>query len=345
MGAMKQLPLVALLVLTVGVVPGGTSSPPKEDGVLLVANKGDKALSLIDPVAKREIARVAENDTTGHEVIASPDGKFAYVPIYGDSGVGKPGSDGTHMVVIDLAAHKIVGNVDFGKGVRPHCPLIGPKDGMVYVSTELDQTISIIDPKTLKIVGTVPTGQPESHMVALTRDGKWAYTANVGPGTVSVIDLAAKKTTAIIPISPQTQRISLSVDDKWVFTSDQTQPRLAVIDTKTNKVARWVTLPGTGYGTAPTADGKYLIVAVPKKNLVAVVDLKTYEVTKTIEVPATPQEVIVRPDDKVAYVSCDMSGKVAAIRTSDWQVDALIDAGKGADGLAWAAAAPTAGSR
>jgi YVTN family beta-propeller protein len=349
MCGMKQLPLVALLLLTVGAVTGGTASssfsPGKEDGVLLVANKGDKALSLIDPVAKREIARVPENDTTGHEVIASPDGKFAYVPIYGDSGVGKPGSDGTHMLVIDLAAHKVVGNVDFGKGIRPHCPLIGPKDGMIYVSTELDNTISIIDPKTLKIVGTVPTGQPEAHMVALTRDGKRAYTANVGPGTVSVIDLAAKKTTAIIPISPQTQRIALSVDDKWVFTSDQTQPRLAVIDTATNKIAHWVTLPGTGYGTAPTADGKYLIVCVPKKNVVAVVDLKKLEVVKTIEVPSTPQEVIVRPDDKVAYVSCDMSGKVAAIRTSDWQVDALIDAGKGADGLAWAAAAPVAGSR
>ncbi len=45
---------------------------------------------------------------------------------------------------------------------------------------------------------------------------------------------------------------------------------------------------------------------------------------------------MVRPDGKVAYVSCDSSAKVAVIRTSDWQVDALIDAGKGADGLAWA---------
>ena len=52
--------------------------------------------------------------------------------------------------------------------------------------------------------------------------------------------------------------------------------------------------------------------------------------------PAAPQEVLVRPDGAMAYVSCDVSGKVAAIRTSDWKVDALIDAGKAADGLAWA---------
>src|SRR5215470_14565350 len=128
----QQLYLAALLFLTVGIATGRSESPAnKEDGVLLVANKGDRALSLIDPVAKREIARVPENDTTGHEVIASPDGKFAYVPIYGNSGVGKPGSDGTHMLVIDLSTHKVVGDVDFGKGVRPHCPMIGPKDGMV----------------------------------------------------------------------------------------------------------------------------------------------------------------------------------------------------------------------
>jgi DNA-binding beta-propeller fold protein YncE len=342
---MKHLQWAMLLLVTLGVATGWTETPVnKEGGVLLVANKGDRALSIIDPVAGREVGRVAENDTTGHEVIASPDGKVAYVPIYGNSGVGKPGTDGTHMLVIDIATRKVIGDVDFGKGVRPHCPLIGPKDGLVYVTTELNQTISIVDPKTLKIVGTVPTGQDESHMLALTRDGKRGYTANVGPGTVSVIDLAGKKVLGTIKISPNTQRIALSVDDKFVFTADQTQPRLAVIDTANNTIAHWVTLPASGYGTAPTADGKWLVVAVPKANKVAVVDLKTFEVAHTIDVPATPQEVLIRPDDKMAYVSCDASGKVAAIRTSDWKVDTLIDAGKGADGLAWAASAASAGS-
>ena len=48
-------------------------------------------------------------------------------------------------------------------------------------------------------------------------------------------------------------------------------------------------------------------------------------------------EVLIRPDDQMAYVSCDKSGKIAAISTSDWKVSKLIDAGKDADGLAWAA--------
>src|SRR6266851_9946401 len=154
------------------------------EAVLLVANKGARTVSVIDPSSGRELAVVAEGGETGHELVASPDGRTAYVPIYGNSGVGKPGTDGRNIVVIDIAARKIVGNVDFGRGVRPHCAVLGPKDGLLYVTTELDQSISIIDPRTLKIIGTIPTGQPESHMLAITPDGTRGYTANVGSGTV-----------------------------------------------------------------------------------------------------------------------------------------------------------------
>ena len=314
---------------------GGVPDRPSA-GLLLVANKGAQSLGIIDPSAAKQIAEVPEGGVTGHEVIASPDGKTAYVPIYGDSGVGKPGTDGRNMVAIDIASRKVVNNLDFGRGVRPHCPVFGPKDGLLYVTTELDQTISIIDPKTLKILGTVPTGQPESHMLAISHDGRRGYTANVGPGTVSVLDLEAKKVLAVVPISKNTQRISVSPDDKLAFTADQTKPQLAAIDTATNSVKTRIQLPGTGYGTAPTPDGRWLVVAVPSVNKVSVVDLHTLEVVKNIDVPSAPQEVLVRPDNQVAYVSCDSSHKVAAIRVSDWTVEKLIDAGKGTDGLAWA---------
>jgi DNA-binding beta-propeller fold protein YncE len=310
------------------------ASAPK--GMLLAANKGDNSLGLIDVSAGKQISEVAEGGVTGHEVIASRDGKLAYVPIYGNSGVGMPGTDGSNMVVIDLASHKVVGNVDFGKGVRPHCPLFGPKNGLLYVSTELEKTIAIIDPSTLKIIGSVPTGQEQSHMFTISRDGHRAYTANVGPGTVSVLDLDARKMLDIIPVSGQVQRISLSVDDKLVFTSDVTKPQLAVIDTATKKIKTWIPLPGLGYGSAPTQDGKWLVISLPLVNKVAAIDLKTMQVAHTIDVPTKPQEVLIAPDGKTAYVSCDQSAKVAVINTADWTVKGMIDAGKGVDGLAWA---------
>ena len=109
-----------------------------------------------------------------------------------------------------------------------------------------------------------------------------------------------------------------------------------VIDTTTNKVQIRVALPASAYGTASTRDGRWLLVALPTANKVAVVDLHTMKLAPTVDVPAAPQFVLVRPDNQVAYVSCDVSHKIAVINLSEWKVDQLIDAGKGADGLAWA---------
>jgi DNA-binding beta-propeller fold protein YncE len=309
-------------------------------GLLLVANKGEHTLSIIDPVTGRQIAAVPEDGITGHEVAASPDGKRAFVPIYGNSGVGRPGSDGELIRVVDLEKHEIVGTTDFGKGVRPHCAVFGPKDALLYVTTEQENTVSIIEPNSLKIVGTIPTGSAESHMLAISADGKRGYTANVGPGTVSALDMGAKKVVAIIPISKTTQRISLSPDDRWAFTADQTKPQLAVIDTAKNRVTAWIELPGRGYGTAATPDGHWLLVALIGINKVGVVDLETMKLVRTIDVLRAPQEILVRPDGAVAYISCDASAKVAELDTKAWKITRFIDAGRGADGLAWARARP-----
>jgi YVTN family beta-propeller protein len=303
---------------------------------LLVAQKGEDSLAIVDPAAGKVIADVAEGGITGHEVAGSPDGRLAFVPIYGNSGVGKPGTDGKNIVVIDVATHKIVGNIQFDHGVRPHCAVFGPTDGILYVTTELDHTITLIDPKTLKIIGTIPTGQPESHMLALSHDGLHGYTANVGPGTVSVLDVKARKTLAVIPVSGNTQRIAISNDDRWVFTADQTAPRMAVIDTATNTLKTWVKLDGLGYGGAPSTDGRWFLLAVPGANAVDVIDLQTMTLAHTVPVGKDPQEVLVSPDGKTAYVSCVGSNQVAEIDLAAWKVTRMISTGTGTDGLGWA---------
>jgi YVTN family beta-propeller protein len=323
------------VVFATAVCVAVNSEPSPAGPVLLVANQGDRSVSVLDIAAGAQVAAIDEGEVTGHEVAVSPDGRTAYVPIYGNSGVGKPGTDGSLMEVIDIASRKVTGKVDFGHGVRPHCPKINPKDGLLYVTTELDKTVTIIDPKTLRIVGTVPTGQNESHMLAITRDGRRGYTANVGPGTVSVLDLAGRKTIAVIPVSSMTQRISLSTDDKYVFTADQTKPQVAVIDTATNKIKQWIPLPAIGYGTTPTPDGRWLLVAMQPAKQVAVVDLGAMKVVRTLDVPAAPTEIVISPDGKQAYASMPTGGNVAEIELGDWSVGKIIAAGKGADGLAW----------
>ncbi len=305
--------------------------------MLLVANKGDQTLSVIDPASGKTVATVAENGVTGHEVAASRDGRQAYVPIYGSGGVGGHGTNGQLLRVIDLSRGAIVGTVDFGHGVRPHCVMVGPKSGLIFVTAELDQAVAIVDPQALKIVGSIPTQQAESHMLAITRDETRGYTANVAPGTVSVLDLNARKTIAVISVAPSIQRISLSADDRYVFTADQSRPRLAVIDTATNRLSRWIDLPAIGFGTATTPDGKWLVAALSGKNQIAVVELSTWKTVKTIAVPPAPQEIVIRPDGAEVFVSCDASRKVVVIDPATWTVKREIEAGPVADGLAWAA--------
>ena len=329
---MKSISLIGSLAV-VCLAAGASQAQPAR---LLVAEKGAHSLAIVDPAAGKVIADVAEGGITGHEVAGSPDGRLAFVPIYGNSGVGKPGTDGKNIVVVNVATGKIVGNIEFDHGVRPHCAVFGPKDGLLYVTTEIDHTVTLIDPKTLKIVGSIPTGQPQSHMLALSHDGLRGYTANVGPGTVSVLDIKARKTIAVIPVSGNTQRIAISNNDRWVFTADQTAPRMAVIDTATDKVKAWVKLDGTGYGSAPTRDGRWLLMAIPDANKVDVIDLNSMTVARAVDVGKNPQEVLVRPDGKTAYVSCESSNQVAEIDLATWKVTRMIATGSATDGLGWA---------
>ncbi len=305
---------------------------------LLVVNQGSSNLGLIDPATGTQTATVEEGiaGVHAHEVAVSADGRTAYIPIYGSTGLGKPGLNGREMLVVDLQSRKVVGDVDFGHEVRPHQPVFSQASGLLYVTTELDKTVTVIDPRTRKIVGSIPTGQEQSHMLAVSHDGKRGYTANVGPGTVSVLDLPGRKTLAIIPVADKLQRISVSNDDALVFTADQTRPRLAVIDATTKTVKTWIPMPGVAFGTAATRDGRWLLAALPDNNRVAVVDLRSMRVTRTVEVPSSPQEILTSPDGKVAYVSCNTSGTVAEIDLAQWKVSGLIAAGKQADGLGWA---------
>src|SRR6202044_1703961 len=101
---------------------------------LLVANQGNATVSVIDVTTGRQVAVVEEKTpgVHGHEVVASADGKTAFLPIYGSTGVGKPGVDGHQMLVIDVPTHVVVGHVDFGHGVRPHLPVLDAKRHLLY---------------------------------------------------------------------------------------------------------------------------------------------------------------------------------------------------------------------
>jgi len=311
------------------------SSDNPSSGLLVVANQADHTALIVDPQSRSQLAKITVG-VNGHEVAVSKDGRFAYVPIYGNAGVGKPGTNGASIDVIDLDSQKLSTTIDLGKPLRPHQPLFA-SDGSLYVTTELDNAISKVDPAAKRIVAQIPTGEPESHMMILSPDAQRAYTANVSTGTVSVLDLANRKLITKISVANHVQRISISPDGRHVFTHDQDQPRIAVIDTATNQISHWIEVPDTAYGSAVTPDGRWLIAVMPKANRAVAIELNTLQIAKTFDTPKLPGEVLIRPDGGVAFISCMPAGKIAVLDLTSWTMQPNIDLTPGVDGMAWAA--------
>jgi YVTN family beta-propeller protein len=313
---------------TLGYAPAG----PTGRGLLVVANQKEHTVLVVDPDERKELAKVVVG-VNGHEVMVSKDGRFAYVPIYGNSGVGRPGTDGSTIDVVDLQEHKLAATIDLGKPLRPHRAEWGP-DGMLYVTAELGNAVDVIDPSTRTMVAEIPTGQKESHMLVISPDGRRAYTANVGAGSVSVLDLAKRSLVTTIPVAKMVQRISISSDGKRVFTHDQDAPRIAVIDTGTNKIADWIEVPTPVYASEPTPDGRWLLT-LDRNSDAYVIDLHSRKVAHTLKISGGASEILIPPGGAVAYLSGTGAGKIDVLDLHTWTLGKPIELTPGVDGMSW----------
>src|ERR1700676_4028166 len=331
---------------------GGGAGTPREKGTLVVVNQAEQKVLLVEPDLRRTFASISVG-VSGHEAAVSPDARFIYVPIYGNSGVGKPGTDGNTIDVIDIGKRQVSSSIQVGP-VRPHRAEFG-SDGLLYVTAEVGNTVKIVDPAGQKVIGEIPTGEPQSHMLVISPDGPRAYTADGGPGNISVLTIPARRLFPFIPVAKTIQRISMSPDGRHIFTHDQGAPRLAVIDlpdrkgteardtTASYKVSRWIDLPAVAYASEPTPDGKYLLVACMAKHLLLAIDMATLKIAKSFDLPDSPSEILVTPDGAIAFVSCVSAGKIAVLDLRAWQLQEPIVLTPGVDGLAWVP--PTAGNK
>src|SRR6266513_3411316 len=75
--------------------------------------------------------------------------------------------------------------------------------GSLLVLAKTDQTLSIVDPATLKVLGRVPSG-PDPHEVVASTDGRVAYVSNYNGGNniITVVDLVGVKALAPIDLGP-----------------------------------------------------------------------------------------------------------------------------------------------
>src|SRR6478735_8172389 len=144
---------------------------------LLALSKKDHTLAIVDPATLKVMARIPVGSDP-HEVIASSDGKTAYVTIYGGGSLHE-------LNVIDLVAQKPLTNIDTR-------PLYGPHgitfvNGKVWFSAEGSKAVGRYDPSTGKVDWSMGTGQDRTHMIFVTGDAKKIYTTNVNAGTVSIL--------------------------------------------------------------------------------------------------------------------------------------------------------------
>jgi DNA-binding beta-propeller fold protein YncE len=168
--------IVSLLCAPVTVV--AQSTPQK---TLLALSKHEHTLAIVDPATLQVIGR-APVGPDPHEVIASSDGKTAYVSIYG-------GGRYHALSVIDLVEKKALPDIDTGPLNGPHgLAFVG---GKLWFTAEGAKAIAAYDPATAKIDWIMGTGQNRTHMIYVTPDEKQIYTTNVSSATVSILEKVA----------------------------------------------------------------------------------------------------------------------------------------------------------
>jgi YVTN family beta-propeller protein len=134
-------------------------------------------------------------------VSVSPDDKRLYVACnYGNS-----------VQVWDAGSFKQIKEVPVGKGAYNVEP--SPDGKLVIVTNKKDQSVSLLDASSLTEIARIPTSKKIVHGVAYSPDSRLAYISceSIGadPGAVDVLDLAARKRVATVPIPGQPTGITL----------------------------------------------------------------------------------------------------------------------------------------
>src|SRR5258708_6818462 len=149
------------------------------------------------------------------------------------------------------------------------------RNGMIYVTCDMDRKLLVIDPKARVIKDAIDT-EGTGHWMAILPDASKMYVANKNDKPfVSVIDLQTRKMIGRVPAPGGTQGIAASPDGKVVVAMDSTDPIMIVIDPATDKVIDRIPLKGQtkgGYKVSFSPDGRRLLTMNLGEKVVNVVD-------------------------------------------------------------------------
>jgi YVTN family beta-propeller protein len=321
--------ILAALVALAGVVwqseREGAGAVPAAGDLLLIGNKSDDTLSFVDTATLKTLGTT----TTGrgpHEVTVTPNGKWAFVANY-------EGPDDS-ISLIDVAARKEVRKIPLGEHRGPH-GIQASRDGkFVYATCERTRSVIELEVATEKIRRAFTTDQNVTHMLVLTPDGKKLYTANIGSGTSTAINLTEGKVVAQIPTGAGCEGIDVTPDGKQVWTANREADTVSVINTASDKVV--ATLPARGFPIRVkiTPDGKRALVSCAQTNELVVYDMATHKEIRRIPVGAVPVGILIEPDGGQAWVACTAANTVARFDLKTLEAAGQVSAGRQPDGLA-----------
>ena len=333
-------------------------STPKES--LLILSKHDHTLAIIDPATLKVVAKTPIGEDP-HEVIASSDGKTAYVSNYGGGG---PGALHT-LAVVDLVAQKPLAPIDLGALRGPHG--LDFAGGKLWFTAEAAKAFGSYDPATQRIDLVLGTGQNRTHMIYVAQDLSHIYTTNIASGTVSIFEKVTPKMPSgpppgappaaagafVLPGSPplppapewnQTvikvgngdEGFDVSPDGRELWAANSQDGTISIINIAGKELVQTLNANVRSANRLKfTPDGKLVFVSMLGGSDAVVIDAATRSEVKRIPIGHGAAGIQMQPDGSRAFVACTPDNYVVVIDLKSLQVTAHIDAGPNPDGLAW----------
>ncbi len=320
------LTVLCMVLAVASRVPGAQRGPAR----LLVLNKEDATLAIVDPASGSVLGRVPVGQGP-HELVTSADGRTAFASNYGTGP-----APGHTISMIDLESQKEVRRIDVAPLSRPHG--LAFANGKLYFTAEADKKIARYDSTTDKIDWQFETGQATTHMVLPTKDARTLFTSNISSDSVSAIQQAADGTwtQAVIPVGKGPEGIDISPDGREVWSAHSRDGGVSIIDEATRKVTQTLNI-GTKRSNRIklTPDGKFALVSDLEAGELVVLDAPARTVITHIALGRMPEGILMPPDGGVAYVAVNGDNFIAVIDLKTWQVTKKISTGAGPDGMAW----------
>lgn len=255
--------LVGLLAALVGGLAVAAPS-----GTLLVLNKSDDTVSLLD-LATQEIKATLPTGDGPHEVAVSPDGKTAVVSNYGDTQ-----NPGKTLTVIDVPGKKVVRTIDLGSYSRPH-GIAWLQGDDVAVTVEASKALLVVSTTEGKVKHAIATDQVGSHMVAVSPKHRRAFTANIGSGSTTVVDLTSHKRITDVATGKGAEGIAVAPDGSEVWVTNRDANTISIVDPATLKITSTLEPGEVPIRVKFTPDGTRALISNARSGDVAVFDTVT----------------------------------------------------------------------